>query len=57
MGARFIFFGFLAFVLGKRKKKAKSRKEKKNRGDKVLLTKKNFKLMPSTNERLNYNEK
>ena len=36
--ARFIFFGFLAFVLGKRKKKAKSRKEKKNRGDKVLKT-------------------
>ena len=38
VGARFIFFGFLAFVLGKRKKKAKSRKEKKNRGDKVLKT-------------------
>ena len=35
--ARFIFFlVFWLLCLEKRKKKAKSRKEKKNRGDKVL---------------------
>jgi hypothetical protein len=40
--ARFIFFGFLAFVLGKKKEESEKpkqlRKEKKNRGDEVLKT-------------------